>query len=124
MAQDKSAADLLKDDAKRTEIFKTILNDHQLMMEFMDAMKDNDHAMMMIQNNPDIIGSPSVHGTEMSCDHHMMGMKNDNPEMMQNMKCNMMDMSGKDSTRCGNNREMMNEHHSMMMDQQNNTKGN
>tara|TARA_R110002050_G_scaffold125855_1_gene246161 strand:- start:1933 stop:2088 length:156 start_codon:yes stop_codon:yes gene_type:complete len=36
----------------RAEIFNNILNNHELMMEFMQVMKGNEHAMMMKGNNP------------------------------------------------------------------------
>ena len=35
----------------RTQVFDQILNDHQLMMDFMAKMNTNDHAMNMMMGN-------------------------------------------------------------------------
>ena len=133
LAQDKDIKELLDNSETRTEIFNTILNNHQLMMGFMDAMKTNNHAMMMIQGDSDIMGSSSMGGMHDSGEHQMMGMNNDNsemmnhmmsmmkdnPGMMQKMMGNMMDMCEKDSTKCEHMAEIMSEHpHMMMMGEQ------
>ena len=49
-SQNADVKGLLDKPETRTEIFKTIMNDHELMMDFIKAMKGNDHAMMMMQN--------------------------------------------------------------------------
>lgn len=134
LAQEQRVADLLRDEETRSEIFKAILNNHQLMLEFMDAMKDNDHAMMMIQRNTGMMGSSSMAEMKMSDEHHIMGMKNENSEMMNQMtgimKENpqmipeimgkMMDISENDSTVYKQMIEVMSKHpHMMKMGMQN-----
>lgn len=53
--QNADVAGLLDKPETRTEIFNTILNDHQLMMEFMNALQENNHAMMMMKDKPEMI---------------------------------------------------------------------
>lgn len=109
---------LLDKPGTRTEVFNTILGDHQLMMEFMTAMKGNDNAMMMMQNNNQMMENKG--GMSMNKDNQMkghgdmMGMMKDNPEMMMNMMGNMMDMCEKDSLMCTNMANMMTDHPEMM----------
>jgi len=125
LAQEKNIAELLSNSETRSEIFNSILNDHQLMMDFMAAVKDNDHAMMMMQADSAKMGNSSMGGMNKSGEHQMMGMKSDNsemmqqmmkenPEMMQKMMGNMMDMCEQDSTMCNNMANMMSEHPHMM----------
>ena len=35
----------------RNEVFQTIINDHQMMTEFMEELQHNGHGMMMMQEN-------------------------------------------------------------------------
>lgn len=105
---------LLSKPETKTEVFNAILSDHQLMTEFMTAMKGNEHAMMMMQNNNQMMVNKE--GTGMNKDNQMMGhgdmmeMMKDNPEMMMNM----MEMCMKDSTmRCAM-AEMMTQQPEMM----------
>lgn len=49
--QSTTVKDLLNDPEKRTEIYSTISANHQMMMEFMNAVHNNEHAMMMIQED-------------------------------------------------------------------------
>lgn len=128
LAQEKDIAGLLNNTETKSEIFNTILNDHQLMMDFMDAMKSNDHAMMMMRENAAMMGNQSMEGMHMNGEHKMMGMNNDNSEMMHQMMgmmkenpelipemmSNMMDMCEKDSTQCENMIEVMSKHPNMM----------
>ena len=104
LAQEKEVTDLLSNSESRTTIFNEILNDHQLMMDFMDAIKDNPHAMMMIRSDSAMMGNSAMGGKHMNWDNQMMG--------------NMMDMCDKDSTRCEHMAEVMSEHTHMMMDMQ------
>jgi hypothetical protein len=127
LGQDKEIKSLFDNSEKKTEIFNTILNDHNLMMEFMDAMKNNDHAMMMMQNSS-MMGNSSSGGMQMSGEHHMtgemgnenetvqhmMGVMKDNPEMMPEMMGNMMAMCEKDSTLCEGMTKVMSQHPHMM----------
>ncbi|GAI70916.1 unnamed protein product, partial [marine sediment metagenome] len=96
----------------RAEIFNIILNDHELMIDFMKAMKGNKHAMIMMKENHQIMGNEGK--MEMKSGHQMMGMMKDNPEMMQKMMGNMMDMSEQDSTIRQKMADMMTEHPQMM----------
>lgn len=129
LAQNTDVTGLLDKPETKTEIFNTILNDHQLMLEFMTALKENDHAMMMMKENHSMM-DPEEHGSSaMGEGHHMMemkdenqmmdhdammGMMKDNPEMMQNMMGNMMDMSEQDSTMRCKMSDMMIQHPQMM----------
>jgi hypothetical protein len=139
LAQEKKVEDLLNDEETRSEIFKTILNNHQLMVDFMEAMRDNDHAMMMMQRNPGMMGNSSMGGMKMNNEHQMMQMKNENSEamnqMMGIMKENpqiipeimgrMMDISENDSTLSKHMIEVMSEHpHMMRMGIQNTSNAN
>nr|NQU90284.1 hypothetical protein [Bacteroidota bacterium] len=103
---------LLDKPETRTEIFNTILNDHVLMTDFMKSMKGNEHAMMMMKENQQMMGNDGK--MEMKDEHQMMGMMKDNPEMMQKMMGNMMDMSEQDSTMRNKMADMMTEHPRMM----------
>ena len=98
---------LLDKPKSRTEVFNTIMSDHQLMMEFMTAMKGNEHATMMMQSNNQMMKNKGGMGmnkdNQMMGQGNMMGMMKDNPEMMKNM----MEMCMKDSTMCCSMAEMM-----------------
>ncbi len=95
---------LLENQKTKTEVFNAILGDHQLMSEFMTAMKGNKHASMMMQNgNSQMQGMKEKNMMEGSASGQkmqhgdMMGMMENNPEMMKNM----MEMCMKDSAmRC------------------------
>jgi hypothetical protein len=120
-SQNTSVKALLDKPETRTEVFNTILGDHQLMMEFMTAMKENEHAMMMMQNSDSQIKGMKENGSmESSSANHkmhqdeMMGMMKDNPEMMMNMMGNMMDMCEQDSIQCKHMAEVMSDHPQMM----------
>lgn len=110
--QNADVKELLEKQETRTEIFNIILNDHELMMDFMKAMKGNKHAMIMMKENHQIMGNEGK--MEMKSGHQMMGMMKDNPEMMQKMMGNMMDMSEQDSTIRQKMADMMTEHPQMM----------
>lgn len=116
--QDKKIAGLLENQANRTEIFNAILSDHNLMMEFMQAMKGNEHAMMMMKGNNPMMEKDgkmemtpeqlvSQHEHQMMGHGDMMGMMKENPEMMRNMMGNMMDMCKQDSAMCSKMADMM-----------------
>lgn len=48
--QDSRVNELLQNQESKKELFDAIQNDHQLMMEFMQNMHQNQHAMMMWQD--------------------------------------------------------------------------
>jgi hypothetical protein len=128
LGQENEVTGLLNNSESRTAIFSAILNDHQLMMDFMDAMKDNNHAMMMMRSDSAMMGNPSMGGMHNSGEHKMMGMNNDsaemmhqkkgmikqNPDMRKKMMGNMMDMCEKDSIQCKHMAEVMSDHPQMM----------
>jgi hypothetical protein len=103
---------LLDKPETRTEIFNTILENHELMTEFMKNMKGNEHAMMMMEEDSKMIGHDGE--MEMKEDHKMMEMMKKDPEMMQKMMSNMMEMCKQDSAMCCNMANMMTENPEMM----------
>jgi hypothetical protein len=90
-SQVKDVKSILETPETRTEIYNTILNNHELMMEFMTAMKSNEHASMMMNGNNQMqknVGKMRMHQEDEKhlIDHDkMMGMMKENPEMMGNM---------------------------------------
>jgi len=112
---------LLDKPETQTEIFNAIVDDHELMMKFMNVVKENEHATMMMHdiNHPmekmkSKEGMSEMSGNNKMMDHsEMMSMK-DNPEMMQNMMDNMMDMSDEDSIMRCKMADMMILHPQMM----------
>ena len=127
---------LLDKQETRTQIFNTILGNHQLMMEFMKEMKGNEHAMMMMKenkqmmNNDDKMGMNHEHQTKENgkmmnhdkmmnqgkmMDHDkMMIMMKENPEMMKKMMSNMMEMCEKDGVMRSKMVDMMVQHPELM----------
>ncbi|MEX2427538.1 MAG: hypothetical protein WD577_04750 [Bacteroidales bacterium] len=109
---------LLDNQETRTEIFNAISGDHQLMMDFMKVAKENEHGAMMMRNAENHqmkkMGSKKGGMIGMNDEHQMMGMMKDNPEMMQKMMGNMMEMCEKDSAMCSQMANMMTEHPKMM----------
>jgi len=140
LGQNADVAGLLNKPETRTEIFNTIMNDHQLMMEFMNAMQDNDHALMMMKQNHSMMNQAEEGSMQMGEGNHMMGMNNENskmsqsmgmnnenseinhmmemmrenPELMPNMMGNMLEMCKNDSTMCNQMAEVMSSHPHMM----------
>lgn len=123
--QSKKVSSLLENQANRTEIFNAILSDHNLMMEFMQAMKGNEHAMMMMKgNNPMMEKDGKMEMTHEQLDRqhehqmmghgNMMGMMKENPEMMPKMMGNMMEMCEQDSSMCSKMADMMTDSPGMM----------
>ena len=112
-SQTTKESELLKNKETRNETFNAILNNHELMMDFMAAMKGNEHAMMRMNDNGKMAmgqkhqmmndnDKSDMHQEHQMMNHdQMMGMMQDNPEMMQKMMGNMMEMCEKDSAmRC------------------------
>ena len=98
---------LLDNQETRTEIFNTIAGDHQMMMDFMKVAMENEHGAMMEMNSEHQM-------MEMNSEHQMMDMIKDNPEMMQKMMGNMMQMSEKDTAMRSQMANMMTEYPEMM----------
>lgn len=127
-SQDTNTEKLLSNEQSRTQIFNAIMNDHQLMSEFINAMHGNEHAMMMMQNNFRSNGQDynmPMHGNSQMMGHNgnmhmqtqgdqtgmmmnynemmnrMMTAIKDNPEIMGQMMERMMNLSENDSTMTG-----------------------
>lgn len=79
-SQDKKVQAILDSPEQRTEVFNAILNNHELMMEFMTAMKGNEHASMMMKNNQMGMMQSKESGNAMHQNHNMM-MKKDECNM-------------------------------------------
>lgn len=84
--QDHKAADMLKNEIQKKEIFSAIVNDDQLSSAMMDSLM-NRHSEKM-----------------MSMMHSMM---KDDQKMQMGMMNQMMEMADKDTTMCGNMMQMM-----------------
>jgi len=109
---------LLDSQETRMDIFNAIASDHQLMMDFMKVAQENEHGAMMIsnaENHQMEIMEPKMDSMmEMNNEHQMMDMMKDNPEMMQKMMGNMMEMCEKDSVMRGQMVNLMVEHSEIM----------
>ncbi|MGN7516062.1 MAG: hypothetical protein ACTHOM_16915 [Allomuricauda sp.] len=86
-AQNQSAEELLRDPNMQDAIMENIASDHQMMMNMMGHMVNNEHAMQMMAQNQDMM-------------HSMMG----NRQAMMNM---MMKDSTFSNMMMGNMLEMM-----------------
>jgi hypothetical protein len=119
--------ELLNKPETRTEIFNIIAGDHELMMEFMNVMKKNEHASMMMKSDNHQSMKMNKDTSVMKCNHmmmengKMMEMMKKNPEMMKgmmsmmgNMMGNMMEMCEKDTTMRSMMTEIMAQHPEMM----------
>jgi len=120
-SQTTKVSELLKNKETRNETFNAILNNHELMMDFMAAMKGNEHAMMMMKGNNQMQNNegnldmhPEVQEHQMMNHDQMMAKMKDNPEMMQKMMGNMMEMCEKDSAMRCKMADMMTQRPKMM----------
>lgn len=126
-AQNADVKELLDNKETRTELFNAIASDHQMMMDFIKVAKKNEHGAMMMRDaeNPEMktMGSmqddnkkqkkmESMQGG--NDEQKMMGMMKNNPEMMQKMMGNMMEMCKKDSAMRNKMANMMSENPEMM----------
>ncbi len=117
MGQNTDVDKLLQNTESRDVIFNTILNDNDLMIDFMKTMKQNKHAMMMMQNNqmPNQSKEMGMGDKKPMMDSGaMMKKMQNNPEMMKKMMSNMMTMCEHDSTMRNNMANMMSKHPEMM----------
>jgi len=104
-AQETDVKALLENTETRGEIINVIANDHNLMMEFMENMQGNNHAMQMMQGNKNMMGMMMKgQGMQMMMKDSMMmknmmhGMMNDGKMMGTMMK--MMHENGMMSENC------------------------
>lgn len=87
---------MLKNAESKDQVFAAILEDHELMTEFMNKMMSNEHAVMMMKGNQQMMDMMAAEG-------NMMQMMKDRPEMMQQMMSGMM----KDGNMMGHMMQMM-----------------
>lgn len=109
--------ELLGNKETRTEIFNKIMNDRELMMDFMDAMQDNDRAMKMMREQGHMMGDQDnmqMQGDYMMNHSQMQQMMNENPQQMHRMMGNMMDMYAEDSATRSTMMKQMKQHPEMM----------
>jgi hypothetical protein len=130
--QDSNVKDLLEKPETRQEVINTILNNHEYMTEFIQAMHGNRHAMMMMNGNGQMSGNNMMSGSNMMGNNgsqagmmgnsqypmmnqsQMMNMMHQNPAMMQMMMGNMMNAVSTDSTMSHNMVGMMYRNPQMM----------
>jgi hypothetical protein len=84
--QDTDMSSMLKNPEMRSHMMESIANDHSMMTEFMGKMKENPHAMQMMQGNKEMMNM-MMQGNGMQMMHKNMM---HNPEMMKNMMSTMM----------------------------------
>ena len=109
-AQNLSAEEVLKDPKMQDAIMETIANDHQMMMNMMGHMQNNQHAMQMMVQNKNMMH------TMMGNRQGMMNMMMQDSTFSNMMMGNMLDMMEQDSA-FGNrmSRRMMGNRHMMGM---------
>jgi hypothetical protein len=66
IAQDIDPKIVLEDSLQREQIFGVIMNDHQLMTEFVDKMLNHEHASSMLFNHEGIVDGITSHSGVMS----------------------------------------------------------
>ena len=101
LGQNKEITKLLNNQETRKELFSAIQNDHELMTDFMQNAKGNQHAMMMMGQNGQMMGQNGQMGMnnkqQMMGQSDMMNMMHNNPEMMGMMMNNMISACATDS---------------------------
>ncbi|MFH4967879.1 hypothetical protein V8G61_06690 [Gaetbulibacter sp. M240] len=101
--QNTNANRLLENEKTREEIFNTIGNNHDYMMDFMESVQTNDHAMNMMQGHPMMM-------------RHMMNtqMQNmmNNRDMMDSVMMNMLN----DENTMSRMMQMMHDNHMISQD--------
>ena len=122
--QNKTITRLLDNKETRQELFNTIQNDHELMMDFIQSMKGNQHTMTMMKNNNMMMGNEGqgMNKYQMMNQSQMMNLMHNNPAMMEMMMSNMVNVSATDSTMTRKFINMMSQHPQMrglMMNQMN-----
>ena len=109
-AQEQTAKEMLADSVRQKEIFDAICNNHEQMMQFMDHMMQNEHAMQMMEGNHKMM-------QHMKGNHQMMmNMMKQDTAMAGMMMGNMMQMMENDSAMCNMmGSKMMDNQHMMDM---------
>ncbi|MFB6341876.1 hypothetical protein ACE1ET_09140 [Saccharicrinis sp. FJH62] len=114
--QTKTINNLLEIKESRQEVFNAIQNDHQLMSEFMQNMHGNQHALMM-WNNAQMNGNNSndqAQGQYMMNRTQMLSLMHNNPQMMQALMNNMVNVSATDTVMSQHLVNQMMQHPQMM----------
>lgn len=106
--QPKNIEEVLADEPQRKEVMHTIVNNQDMMKEMVDMMMNNEQGKMMIS------GKKEMMGMMMGNQQMMQDMVKDNPEVMEKMMQNMMQMCQEDSSKCNQMAEMMSGNHEMM----------
>lgn len=115
--KDQDIKKLLEKPDTRREIINSILNNHEYMSEFIQAMHGNQHAMIMMNGNNQMMGNQGQMGmngngqmmgnqgqmgmagnNQMMSQSSMMNMMHNNPGMMQMMMNNMMNTVATDTS--------------------------
>jgi len=86
------AASILANNNLRKDIMTSIAGNHEMSMEMMDAMINNEHGKMMMQGNTKMMNMM------MGNQEMMQSMMKENPELMHNMMDAMMNATDGDST--------------------------
>jgi len=102
------AATILANKSLRNEIMTSIAGNHEMSMEMMNAMMNNEHGKMMLQGNTQMM--KMMMGDQKT----MQNMMKENPELMHNMMNAMMNAVEGDSTNMKYMRQQMMDHPQMM----------
>ncbi|MGW8317569.1 MAG: hypothetical protein ACWGNV_18380 [Bacteroidales bacterium] len=109
LAQNPDVQKLMDNKDAREEIYKTIMNDHNLIMEFLGDVQHNDHAKAMMQQHQAMYGSNAGNsqGMMMGNNQNMMGNSQEMTGNQQHMMGNNQNMMGNSQQMTGNNQHMM-----------------
>ncbi len=107
-AQEQTGAEILTDPQIRKEIMKTICKDHEMMVEMMEQMMQNDHALQMMTEDNQMMQNM------MSNRVMMMGMMKKDTLTTKMMMENMMHMMESDFVMCKMMGDMMMSNQHMM----------
>lgn len=111
---------LLENQKTRSEIFNSILNNHELMTEFIHAMNKNDHATMMMRQNYSMMNNNTGSVNQGENGYNMPGMMGENHQGMMGENNSMMGNQTGTATPMGNGHYrsgMMGGNHQEMMNQ-------
>lgn len=112
LAQNSEVQKLMDNKETREEIYKSIMNDHTLMMEFLGNVQGNDHAKAMLQRHHAMYeaGEGENEETSVGSGQHMMGMQEGDSEMIHHETSETMHHETSETMHQGN-KDMM---HQMM----------
>lgn len=92
---------LLENETSRNEIYAAIVADHEYSQELMAKMMEDNHTLMMMKGNSDMMNMM------LSNNEGMIEMMKQNPELTHGMMSNMMNMAESDSSMCTHMMAMM-----------------